>query len=37
MNTIAKSSKPMNPMAQVLRHRDFRLLWIGQATSHFKI
>jgi MFS family permease len=33
MNTIAKASKPMNPMAHVLRHRDFRLLWIGQATS----
>ena len=33
MNTITKSSKPMNPMAHVLRHRDFRLLWVGQATS----
>lgn len=33
MNTVAKSSKPTNPMAHVLRHRDFRLLWLGQATS----
>lgn len=33
MNTVAKSSKPINPMAYVLRHRDFRLLWLGQATS----
>ena len=33
MNTVAKPSRPINPMAHVLRHRDFRLLWIGQATS----
>ena len=33
MNTVAKSSKPINPMAHVLRHRDYRLLWLGQATS----
>jgi MFS family permease len=33
MDTAAKTSKPVNPMANVLRHRDFRLLWLGQATS----
>ena len=26
-------SRSTNPMAQVLRHRDFRLLWLGQTTS----
>lgn len=33
MNTIATSPKQINPMVHVLRHRDFRLLWLGQATS----
>jgi Major Facilitator Superfamily. len=33
MNTIATSPKRINPMVHVLRHRDLRLLWLGQATS----
>lgn len=33
MKIVAQASKTTNPMAHVLRHRDFRLLWLGQATS----
>src|SRR5512133_2559524 len=33
MQTNGEVSRTANPMAQVLRHRDFRLLWLGQATS----
>ncbi len=33
MTTLTPSIKRVNPMAQVLGHRDFRLLWLGQATS----
>jgi len=34
MSTIAESTKPANNlMAQVMGHRDFRLLWLGQSTS----
>jgi MFS family permease len=33
MATVHTSSKPRNPMLDVLGQRNFRLLWIGQGTS----
>jgi MFS family permease len=33
MATVLTSSKPRNPMLDVLGQRNFRLLWIGQGTS----
>jgi MFS family permease len=33
MTTVLTSSKPRNPMLDVLGQRNFRLLWIGQGTS----
>jgi MFS family permease len=33
MATVITSSKPRNPMLEVLGQRNFRLLWIGQGTS----
>ena len=30
MTTAITSSKPRNPMLEVLGQRNFRLLWIGQ-------
>jgi MFS family permease len=33
MATVLTSSKPRNPMLDVLGKRNFRLLWIGQGTS----
>ena len=33
MSTLTGTSKPASSMTTVLKHRDFRLLWFGQATS----
>ena len=33
MAAVLTSSKPRNPMLDVIGQRNFRLLWIGQGTS----
>lgn len=33
MSTFTETSNPVNPMATILKHRNFRLLWLGQAMS----
>src|SRR5262252_6371095 len=33
MSTLNPAAKRANPMSQVLAHRDFRLLWLGQTAS----